>query len=113
MEIDPKDLWVRSYREDSPGGQHTGKCDFSVLITHIPTGITVGSSMERSRHRNELRAMEIMEAKLARIYKCDAQGMCPTCSAIIDLGVDPDLAWCPTCGFYVNPADIYKEASHE
>ena len=64
MEIDPKDLHIRSYREDSPGGQHTGKCDWSVRITHIPTGITVGSSMERSRHRNELRALEMLVEKL-------------------------------------------------
>lgn len=57
-------LHIRSIREDSPGGQHVGT-DKSIRITHIPTGITVECDTERSMYRNRIKAMQMLEERLA------------------------------------------------
>jgi len=62
-EIDQKDLYIRCIRADSPGGQHVG-VDTSIRITHIPTGITVEASEERSMYKNRIKAMELLELAL-------------------------------------------------
>ena len=46
--ISPDDITIESYRSGGPGGQHVNKIESEVRITHLPTGITVTSTKERS-----------------------------------------------------------------
>ena len=60
----PADLKIEFSRSGGPGGQNVNKRETAVRIVHLPTGIAVHSSEERSQENNRERAMAILRAKI-------------------------------------------------
>jgi protein subunit release factor A len=66
VEINEADIRVEFYRGSGPGGQHRNTTDSAVRIRHLPTGIVVHASENRSQHRNREVAMERLRLALER-----------------------------------------------
>ncbi len=64
MIISPDDLKIEFARSSGPGGQNVNKRETAVRIVHIPTGIAVHASGERSQEQNREAAMSILRAKI-------------------------------------------------
>ena len=66
-EIDEKDIAYSSCRSGGKGGQNVNKVETSVRATHIPTGVTVRCSDERSQFQNKQAARQRLLLKLMNI----------------------------------------------
>jgi peptide chain release factor 2 len=64
IEVNPADLKTDTFRASGAGGQHVNKTESGVRFTHIPTGIVVASTQDRSQHRNRAIAMNMLKARL-------------------------------------------------
>jgi len=64
IEVNPADLRTDTFRASGAGGQHVNKTESGVRFTHIPTGIAVASTQDRSQHRNRAIAMGMLKARL-------------------------------------------------
>ncbi len=62
--IPEADLKIEFAKSGGPGGQNVNKRETAVRIVHIPTGIAVHASGERSQEQNRERAMSILRAKI-------------------------------------------------
>ncbi|MCL1465009.1 PCRF domain-containing protein [Argonema galeatum] len=64
LEIPERDMEIIMYRWD---GQNMNKIDTSVRIVHIPTGIAVGSTQERTQLQNKEKALVLIKSRLFAI----------------------------------------------
>ncbi|PON89116.1 Peptide chain release factor [Trema orientale] len=64
VEIPEEDLDISFSRAGGKGGQNVNKVETAVRITHIPTGVTVRCTEERSQLANKIKALSRLKAKL-------------------------------------------------
>jgi peptide chain release factor 1 len=58
------DLDWKTTTGSGPGGQHRNKSETAVVLTHLPTGLSVRWENGRSQHQNRERALGLLRARL-------------------------------------------------
>ena len=69
MKFDVKDVRFDIVRIGTGGGMNTGSFPAVVKATHLPTGISVTSSVDRHAYRNKSIALKQLQEKVEAHYE--------------------------------------------
>ena len=64
-----EELEISTCRSGGKGGQNVNKLETAVRVLHVPTGLQVRCTEQRSQLQNKARALEILAAKLTRLHQ--------------------------------------------
>ena len=64
-----KQVILETYRSRGPGGQRKNKTETAVRLKHLPTGITVTATEQRSQSQNLKLAFERLGDRLRRLHQ--------------------------------------------
>ena len=104
--IPEADLKIEFARSSGPGGQNVNKRETAVRIVHIPSGIAVSASGERSQEQNREQAMSILRAKIFK--KAEKQKRCVEES--LQLNKNMEIEWGNQIHSYVlHPYKMVKD----
>ena len=104
--IPPADIKIEYSRSSGPGGQNVNKRETAVRLVHIPTGLAVHSSGERSQEQNREQAMSIL---LAKIFK-KAEEEKKSIEESMKLSKGTDIEWGSQIRSYVlHPYKMVKD----
>jgi len=60
---------IETYKSSGPGGQRKNKTETAVRLTHLPTGITVVATEQRSQAQNRKLAFERLRERLLKLNR--------------------------------------------